>query len=218
MQCFFRPFLNALAVVGDDFHNRRHADRIAHRAFRRRAYGRFGIADVEQIIARVFNLPRHGKVDLDNVFIAGQRNVFRAQITGKPPAPRIGGKADFNAVFARHVRRQNRFDGIRQMIVQSRRGRVGVFSETQNDALFLRLNLIEPRQHPQQSEHADNAPNAHGTESAAAVPVQRAADAFCIFFEQFFDFGGFAVFGTPRVLIVVVVAPRAFVVSHINLP
>ena len=107
------------------------------------------------------------------------------------------------------------------MVVQPRRGRVSVLSETQNDALFLRLHLIKSGQRPQQSRDGGDTPRAFRGKTAFVRPaVHDPAHLVLTFFQQSFDIrrNGVILTRTPRVLIVVIIAPRAFVFSHVTLP
>ncbi len=91
--------------------------------------------------------------------------------------------------------------------------RISVFSETQNNALFLGLNLIKARQRPQTDHQCGNTPRADFKSARRFFPARHnAAKIILTFFKQNLYLGG--IFPVPGILIIIVSAPRALRVRH----
>ena len=142
-----------LALVRHRRLDRRAADDVAERALGRNSDRQRRVVDPEQEFARVADLPEHGAVRLDDVLVSGEH---LAGAAGRACA-RCGRKAgaELDLVDLRHLGEQHRLDRIGQVDMQAGIGRLDPSAETQNDALFVRLDAIERRRQPGDDDEAD---------------------------------------------------------------
>ena len=118
--------LDLAAALGKGLGNRGLAEDLAHRAFGRRFYGRLGAADVEQIRLRVLDEPEDGKVDVDDVLVAGQHQRLFGDLRGSPARPRSRERKPISVRLMRvTLGLHTRFDRRRQMPVEAGLRRYG---------------------------------------------------------------------------------------------
>src|SRR5690625_4020659 len=160
--------LDVLARFGQRPLNVGAADDLAHRRLGRRLHGGFALADVEEVLAGIGNLPEDREVDIDDVLVAGQHQAFFGHVTSRRTgACGRAAIADFDRVDGLDRRRDDRFDRIGQMPVEAGFGRLNPLAEAENDALFIRLHPIETGQHPEDEDRRDRHQNAATTAKAA---------------------------------------------------
>ena len=109
-----------------------------------------GCADVEQIGLRVLDHPEDGKVDVDDVFVAGQHQRFFRHLA-RCCAARVGPRlavADLGPVDAGHARPQHRLDRGRQVVVEAGLGRPVVGAEAQHDPDLVGQHAVEAARQP----------------------------------------------------------------------
>lgn len=108
-------------------------------------------AHIKEVVFRVFNAPNDSLVDVNDIFIARQHMAFRERIC----MIAVSRFTDGDTAFLSDVDFIDAFYRIRQVIVQTCICRVGVGAETQDNALFARLNLIKAGQQPDRQQGKD---------------------------------------------------------------
>lgn len=121
-------------------------------------------AHAKQIVFGVFDFPNYGKIDVDNVFVAGQHMAFGKGIkfavrtvaavaqTGQIGSVVGLGYAERNASFLRNAHFVDRFNRVGEMIMQAGVRRTVIGAEKQYDTLFAGLYLIKSRSQPDQQQ------------------------------------------------------------------
>ena len=84
-----RLHLDVAAAFGRRLGERRLADDLAHHALGDRLHRLLGIANVEQELARVLDLPEQHEVDVDDVLVAGQDQALVGHVSIGAAAPRL---------------------------------------------------------------------------------------------------------------------------------
>ena len=137
--------------------DRRLADHLAHRALGGRFDGQLRVADVEEVGARVLDHPEDGKVDVDDVLVAGQhQRLFRHLTRGRAARALAGAVADLGAVDAGDAGRQHGLDRIGQVVVEARLRRPVVGAEAQHDADLVGLHAVEAADQPDDDDCGDD--------------------------------------------------------------
>jgi hypothetical protein len=146
------PGFDVLTRAGQDRLNVGASDHFAHGAFCHRLHRAFGLLDVEQIIAHAvrLDLPQHGEIDVDDVFVAGEHKaLFRHVARGAAAAEILDdAHADVDLVDAQRLGREHRLDRIRQVIVQPGLHLAHIFPEAQHHAEFVGVDTEEARGAP----------------------------------------------------------------------
>ena len=93
-------------------------------------------------------------------------------------------KANLDPVDASYLRRQRGFDGARQMIAQTGRGRAGELAKAQDHALLVGADPVKTRCEPSRDQNQENQENAPAAPTAA---WQGALEAVLSLAQQFFQ-------------------------------
>ena len=166
------------------------ANNFAHGAFGGRLHGLRGIADVEQVFARVLDDPEHRELNLDDVLVAGQHQAFFGNAAGADSGGSSrGAEADIFAVDPRDFRRQHPFKWRRCLKVKTGRCGPHELAEAEDHALLVGLDPVHHGKSPenqgkdQQYEDTPTGAEATGDEPAQLVLTPA---------HEFFEVGGFA--------------------------
>ena len=67
------------------------SDHFAHGAFRHRLHRAFGVLNIEQIFAHAvrLDLPQHGEIDVDDVFVAGEHEALLRHVADRRAAAEV---------------------------------------------------------------------------------------------------------------------------------
>ena len=108
--------------------------------------GRFlGVLDIEEELSGILDHPKHGEIDVDDVFIAGQHQAFFRHVPRRLSAAKITGTAitDLDLIDPCDFGRLDGLDGGGQVIVEAGLCRRHPFAKAQHDTLFIRLHAVK---------------------------------------------------------------------------
>ena len=126
-----------------------------------------GIANVEQILERIGNLPLNRQINIDNILIAREHQAFFGDVTTLAPIARARpAKADIDLMDGRDFGAQDRFNRVGQMPVQARIGDLDHFAKAHDDALLVGLDTINARGQPHQKHQHPNPDQSLGAKAA----------------------------------------------------
>ena len=135
-------------------------DNFTHGAFGDGLHRAGRVLNIEQKVRRIGNDPKHGKIDIDDIFIARQHQAFFRHVTGDSigttPVFKAATHADIHAVNGCNLRRDGCLNGPWQMVIEARAGLRQKLAEAQHNALLIRLHPIKARKSPkcqQNSKH-----------------------------------------------------------------
>src|SRR4029077_13862012 len=154
----------------------RSTDHLAHCAFRHGRYRAFLVAHVKQIIRRSAwrgaYAPKDGKVDVNDILVAGQHQSFFRHYLSHGNATRVAREAHayIDAVEPRNLRRNHLLDRVGQVIVQSGLHQAIDLAKSENHAVFVRLHAENPGESPYAKTHHGNQGNGSRPKIAARVP------------------------------------------------
>ena len=183
MQQLLRLRLDLAPALGKRLHDRRFADDLAHRAFRRRFDRAFGMSDIEQIRLRVLDEPEDGKVDIDDVLVAGQHQRLFRHLPARPRRPALArAKADLGAIDAGDARPLHALDRRRPVIIEAGLGHAVVGAEAQHDTDLVGQHPVDAARQPQNNNRRDDdgeaGPHAGAPREGAPEPVLAAPQQF----------------------------------------
>src|SRR5262249_27846630 len=115
--------------------------------------------------------PEYRKIDVDDVLVTGEHQALLRHVAHCGATTQILNKphADIDAVDARDFRREHRFDGVWQVIIETGFRVAHVFAETQHHAELVRIDAEEARKSPD----GDCGKRQQDEASAAEIPTRQ---------------------------------------------
>ena len=101
------------------------------------------LGQIEQVLTRIRNAPENNKIDIDDIFIAGDHLAFIGDIAPRRAVAADITEPDFNPVITGDLWGHYRFKRIGDMIMQPRCSGAHPFAKAQDNALLLRIDTVK---------------------------------------------------------------------------